>query len=100
MSNLQIKNLPDDLHARIRERSAHHGLSMRDYVLRLIERDIRRPTVDEWFERLAGRDRAVRGGISAAELIGEAREERDRQLLATLKRSAKPGGETGARSGR
>lgn len=100
MSNLQIKNMPEDLHRLLRERSAKRGLTMRDYVLGLIDRDMRQPTVSDWLERLAASGQRPRGGTPAAELIQRTREERDRQIDVATKRRSKPGGRTTARSGR
>ena len=40
---LQIRNVPDDLHARLKARAAYAGMSMSDYVLREIRRSLDRP---------------------------------------------------------
>ncbi|UZN02677.1 FitA-like ribbon-helix-helix domain-containing protein [Cellulomonas sp. S1-8] len=48
MATLQVKHLPDDLHARLADRARRSGTTMSDYVTRLLERDLDRPTVDEW----------------------------------------------------
>ena len=50
---LQIRNVPDDLHRRLKARSALAGMSMSDYVLREIRRSLTRPTRDEVFARIA-----------------------------------------------
>ncbi|MBD7918464.1 hypothetical protein H9657_09265 [Cellulomonas sp. Sa3CUA2] len=48
MATLQVKHLPEELHARLAERARRSGTTMSDYVTRLLERDLERPTVDEW----------------------------------------------------
>ncbi|GIG40235.1 FitA-like ribbon-helix-helix domain-containing protein [Cellulomonas phragmiteti] len=48
VATLQVKNLPDALHAQLAERARQAGTTMSDYVTRLLERDLGRPTVDEW----------------------------------------------------
>ncbi len=48
MANLQVKNLPDELHALLAERARREGVSMSDYVTRVLRRDLTRPTIDEW----------------------------------------------------
>lgn len=53
--NLQIRNVPDDVHAVVRARAAEAGLSLSDYLLREITAFARRPTAREVFERLARR---------------------------------------------
>ena len=50
---LQIRNVPDDLHRRLKARSALAGLSMSDYVLREIRKSLTRPTREEVFARIA-----------------------------------------------
>jgi antitoxin FitA len=51
MKNLQIRNMPDDLHRRLKVRAATEGRSMSDLVLREIERSLAKPTLREWFEQ-------------------------------------------------
>ena len=50
---LQIRNLPDEVHRRLKSRAALAGMSMSDYVLREIERMLSRPTRAEVFARIA-----------------------------------------------
>lgn len=70
---LQIRNLPVELHRRLKARAALEGLSMSDYVLREIRKALERPTRDEVLERL--RTKPVRRlARSAAEVV---RAERD-----------------------
>lgn len=79
MGNLQIKDIPEPSHAELRRRARAEGISMRDYALRLIERDQRTPPLGEWLERVAGRE-PVEPGESAAEAIAADRAERDAEL--------------------
>ena len=50
---LQIRNVPDEVHRRLKSRAALVGMSMSDYVLREIELMLSRPTRDEVFARVA-----------------------------------------------
>ena len=52
---LQIRNVPDEIHRRLKSRAALAGMSMSDYVLREIEAVLSRPTRDEVFTRIAER---------------------------------------------
>ena len=54
MSNtlVQIRNVPADLHRRLKARAAHEGMSMSDYILREIRKSLDRPTREEILERL------------------------------------------------
>lgn len=45
---LQVKNLPDDLHAALADRARHEGVTMSEYVTRLLRRDLSRPNMAEW----------------------------------------------------
>jgi hypothetical protein len=86
MSNLQIKDVPDDLHERLRERARGRRQSMRDYVLDLIERDLGRSTFGEWVDRMAARP-PLAADLSVeeiADLIRRNREERGDQLVSAF----------------
>ncbi|GAB08970.1 hypothetical protein GOARA_025_00160 [Gordonia araii NBRC 100433] len=48
MSTLQVRNLPDDLHARLGERARRVGLSMSEYVTRVLRADLERPLFEDW----------------------------------------------------
>jgi antitoxin FitA len=50
MGAIQVKNVPADLHEALRRRAADEGMDLQDYVLMLIRRDLRRPTMREWLE--------------------------------------------------
>jgi antitoxin FitA len=84
MSNLiQIRNVPEDVHERLKERAATRGLSLNAYMLELIQCEVGTPSKAEIVARIRARGPLGRpGGPSAAELIREAREERDAQLMA------------------
>ena len=50
---IQIRNVPDEVHRRLKSRAALAGLSMSDYVLRELEQVLSRPTRAEVFARIA-----------------------------------------------
>ena len=54
MSTLQIRNLPDELHALLSERSARLDMSMSEYVTRLLRDDLSRPLFDDWADAIRG----------------------------------------------
>jgi len=70
---IQIRNVPEQTHRRLKARAAIEGMSMSDYILRELERITERPTIRELSERIARRPR-VALPESAAEAI---RRERD-----------------------
>jgi plasmid stability protein len=52
---IQLRNVPDDLHRKLKSRAAMAGLSLSDYLVREVQRVAERPTVTELRERLARR---------------------------------------------
>lgn len=72
---IQIRNVPDAIHRKLKARAARAGLSMSDYLLEGIRRDLERPTRDEVLTRLAKRT-PVEPQPAASELV---RSERDRR---------------------
>ena len=68
MANLQIKNLPDEVHDALRERAAREGVTVRAYVQRLIEADLALPAASEWLTELR-RCRTIDLGQPVSELV-------------------------------
>jgi antitoxin FitA len=52
---IQIRNVPDSLHRRLKSRAALAGMSLSDYLLQQIREVAERPTVEELRARLARR---------------------------------------------
>jgi plasmid stability protein len=52
---LQVRNVPDDVHAELRRRAAAAGVPLSEYVLRELERIAARPPVAEVLARSASR---------------------------------------------
>lgn len=75
MKNLQIRNVPDDVHRRLKVRAAEQGRSLSDLALDELRRSLDRPTRDELLDRIALRG-SVRTSRPAAELVREERDER------------------------
>ena len=72
---VQIRNVPNELHRRLKARAAIEGMSMSGYVLRELRKALERPTRQEILERLRARPvRQLRR--SAAEVIREGRDSR------------------------
>ncbi|MGH9339787.1 MAG: FitA-like ribbon-helix-helix domain-containing protein [Acidobacteriota bacterium] len=76
MANLQVKNIPDSLYRRLKRHVRKHNLTLSEFVLRSVERELERST---FHERLASRPR-TKLGSSAASLLEEERRGRDREL--------------------
>ncbi len=70
---IQIRNVPDDLHRRLKIRAAEKNLSLSDYLLRMAEREVGRPSIAELSERIRRRGR-VDLAESPAEIIRRMRD--------------------------
>jgi plasmid stability protein len=70
---IQIRNVPEDLHRKLKSRAADQGLSLSDYLLRMAEREAGRPTIEELSERIRRRGR-VELKTPAADIIRELRD--------------------------
>jgi hypothetical protein len=53
MSNIQIRNVPDDIHRKLKARAASMGMSLSDYLLHEVEQIAKLPTQQEMLERLS-----------------------------------------------
>jgi len=70
---IQLRNVADTLHRRLKARAAMAGMSLSDYLLSEIKEVAERPTLAEFRERLRTRE-ASTASIDTAQLV---REERD-----------------------
>lgn len=73
MTSLQIRNVPDELHRRLKARAALEGQSLSEYALSELRRAMQRPTRGELMERVAAFERII-VAESAADAV---RAERD-----------------------
>jgi hypothetical protein len=76
MAHLQVKNIPDALHRKVRAYARRRGRTVRDVVLEAVAREIER---DEFRARLAKRA-PTDLGRPAARTLEEVRAEREREL--------------------
>jgi plasmid stability protein len=72
---VQIRNVPDALHRKLKARAAIEGVSLSDLLLAEIRRLAERPTMEEVRQRLAQRS-PVRPSLSAAEAVRQERDSR------------------------
>jgi plasmid stability protein len=77
MANLQVKNVPESLHRKIRAAARRRGRTVRDLVLEAVQREIER---EDFRTRLAKRS-SVELGHPAAQTLAEVRAERDARVL-------------------
>lgn len=72
---IQVRNVPEELHAELVRRARARGQTLTDYIQGILEREVSRPPAGELYRRIAGREPVDLGG-SAADLL---RAERDRR---------------------
>ena len=76
MANLQVKDVPEPLHRKIRAYARRRGRTVRDVVLAAVAREI---DEDAFLDRLAKRE-PVNLGRPAARVLEEVRRERQKDL--------------------
>lgn len=74
--SIQIKDVPDDVHATLRRRAAAAGQSLQEYLLAHLTQDASTPTLDELLDRAGGRAGGRAGFRAAARAV---RADRDRR---------------------
>jgi len=80
MGTLQVRDVPDDVSRVLKERAAEAGQSLSEYVLALLRTQARRPTVEQWLDRVASREPVDLPPDAGADALRTAREERQRGL--------------------
>lgn len=74
MPSIQVKDVPDDVHATLRRRAQQAGMSLQEYLLARLSSEARSPTLDEVLDRLNTRS----GGSAPQHMVVEIlRAERD-----------------------
>jgi plasmid stability protein len=75
MAHIQIRNVPPELHRKLKARAAEHGLTLSEYLLREAERSVEKPTIEELTRRIESR-RLPKLKTHPADLIRADRERR------------------------
>ena len=74
MPSIQIKDVPEIVHAVLRRRAATAGQSLQEYLLARLRDDAQTPTLAEVFERI---EHHTGGKLSAADAVRAIRSDRD-----------------------
>ena len=80
---VQIRDVPEEIHRKLKARAAEAGLSLSEYLLRGVAASAARPTQSEWLARLRRRT-PVKSDIDVVDVIREGRKEREAQLMEAL----------------
>lgn len=74
--SIQVKDVPDDVHATLRSRAAAAGMSLQEYLLGRLVDEARTPTLDEVLDRAGGRAGGKAPLTSAAKAVRRDRDAR------------------------
>ncbi|HYP72703.1 MAG TPA: hypothetical protein VEP72_01340 [Microbacterium sp.] len=74
MTMIQVRNVPEDLHRKLKMRAAREGITLSDLALNELRRAVAAPSPRELSDRFAAREARAYGGETAAE---STRSERD-----------------------
>jgi len=72
---IQLRNVPDALHRKLKARAALEGMSLSEYLLGEVRRAAERPSLSELRQRLAERT-PVKPSVSPARALREERKAR------------------------
>jgi plasmid stability protein len=76
MPSVQVKDVPDDVHATLRRRAAAAGQSLQEYLLERLTEEAATPTLEEVLDRAGSRSG---GSVSFKAAVKAVRAERDRR---------------------
>lgn len=74
MPSIQVKDVPEHVHATLRSRAAGAGMSLQEYLLARLVEDANTPTLDEVLNRAGGR---AGGDVPLAAAVRAVRNDRD-----------------------
>ena len=74
MKTLQIRNVPDPVHAELKSRAAKAGLSLSEFLLQEVERIAAKPPLSEVLERARQRPAT---GLTRQQIVDSIRAGRD-----------------------
>jgi plasmid stability protein len=80
VANLQVKNLPDDLHDELRARAAREGRTLSELVASLLRREMALPSMSDWLAELEDvvEQHPVDADVDVPALLDEVRGEASR----------------------
>jgi len=74
MATLQVKRVPDEMHAALKQRAQEEGPSMSELVTRMLRRDLALPSVTRWLEAVPPAEPPDRQ-VDIEQLMDDVREE-------------------------
>lgn len=74
MPSIQVKDVPDEVHATLRKRAASAGMSLQEYLLAHLVAEASTPTLDEVLQRAGQR---AGGHVPSRDAVKAVRADRD-----------------------
>ncbi len=71
--NVQVKRVPDELHAALKQRATGLGISLNDLLLEMLKRELSRPPMKLWLDEV--RALKIHKNIDIEALMDEVRGE-------------------------
>jgi antitoxin FitA len=85
MTALQVRDFPQELHAELRRRARREGITLGEYVTRLLRREVE-PTPGSWLEELAADEPVDLRPGTVADRVRADRDAREEELLGRVQR--------------
>ena len=86
MTALQVRDFPDELHDELRRRARGEGMTLSEYVTRLL-RTVLEPTMDDWLDGLAADEPVALRPGAAADQVRADRAAREDDVAGRVQRS-------------
>ncbi len=74
--NIQIRNVPDNVHEVYKRRAAAAGMSLQEYLLSDLTEKAGTPTMQEWLDRVSRIDRTG-STVTLEDIVADIRRHRD-----------------------
>jgi plasmid stability protein len=75
---IQMRNVPDELHRKLKARAAMAGMTLSDYLMREVRYIAEKPTMEEILKRIEAAGPVITS-ITSAQAVREEREKRGRR---------------------
>jgi antitoxin FitA len=81
MTMIQIRHVPEEVHRALKVRAAAAGMTLSDYLLRELRELVRKPTLEELFDRIERDEGAAVETDEVVDGIRRDREERSKRIV-------------------
>ena len=75
VATLQVKRVPDELYDKAKLRASAEGVSLSEYVLRMLQRDLSLPSMREWLDEVRSHPIHLGEDVDIHAVLDEAKDE-------------------------